>query len=346
MKTLFNGLGYCLIAAAILIMSCDKDDDISTAPTKDTIPPTVEITSPENGDIVSGTIDIVVAVYDNKGVAKVEMIKNGTVSATDETSPFGFTWNTDAAAAGTHYLQARAYDAAGNVGTSNTVAVTIAEPLDVIFHNTVFTDISITIGSETKIIPIADSVKFTFAANPGTFSYTATTSGKTTGGTVVGKVINWAGSNIDVSGMTEKRINLVVSSLSFFIYVTNQGSHTLNPFYVNYGLTSQTMDNIVIPPDHVKYRIGYYSAYTNTQVRAYWQGTTTYAYWNQGTHFSLPWTTNQYVNLLNTSLLAPGVDPDREIGSAPGELLLRAKGRTSARMPDGEIHLDLPRFGD
>ncbi|MHB1050161.1 MAG: Ig-like domain-containing protein [Bacteroidota bacterium] len=345
MKTLLNGLGYCL-AAALLIMSCDKDDDISTAPTKDTIPPTVEITSPENGAIVSGTIDIVVAVYDNKGVTKVEMLKNGTVSATDESSPFGFTWDTDAAATGIHILQARAYDAAGNVGTSNTVSVTVAEPLDVIFHNTVFTDISITIGSVTETIPVNDSITFTFAANPGTFSYTATTSGKTTGGTVVGKVINWAGNNIDVAGMTEKRINLVVSPQSFFIYVTNQGSHTLNPFYVNYGLTSQTMDNIVIPPDHVKYRIGYYSAYSNTQVRAYWQGTTTYAYWDQGTHFILSGTNNQYVNLLNTSLLAPGIDPNRKISSAPGELLLRAKGRSSVRIPAGEIHLDLPRFGE
>ena len=346
MKALFNGLGYCLIAAAILIMSCDKDDDISTAPTKDTIPPTVEITSPENGAIVTGTVDIDIAVYDNKGVTIVEMIKNGSVSATDETSPFGFTWDTDAAATGTHYLQARAYDAAGNIGLSNTVAVTIAEPLDVIFHNTVFTDISITIGSVTKTILIDDSVTFSFAANPGTISYTATTSGKTTGGTIVGKVINWAGNNIDVAGMTEKRINLVVSSLSFFIYVTNQGSHTLNPFYVNYGLTGQTIDNILIPPDHAKYRIGYYSAYTNTQVRAYWQGTTTYAYWDQGTHFTLPWTNNQYVDLLNTSLRAPGIDPNREFISAPGELLLRAKRGTSTRMPAGEIYLDLPRFGE
>jgi len=342
MKSLFNGLGYSIIAAAFFFMSCDKDDDISTAPTKDTLPPTIAITSPENGAVVSGMIDIAVTVFDNKGVTKVELYKNGTFAVSDETSPFGFTWNTDAAERGTHILQAMAYDAAGNVGTSNLVSVSIATPLEVIFHNTVFTDISVTIGSVTKTILVNDSVTFVFAANPGTFSYTATTSGKTTGGSVVGKVINWAGSNIDVAGLTEKRINLVVSSLSFFIYLTNNGSHTLTPFYVNYGLTSQTMDNIVIPPDNIKYRIGYYSAYTNTQIRAYWQGTTTYAYWNQGTQFTLPWTTNQYVNLLNTSLLAPGVDPDREMVTSPGGLLLRAKGGSSSRMPPGENHLDLP----
>lgn len=346
MKALFNGLGYSIIAAAFFSLSCNNDDDISTAPTKDTIPPTIQITSPENGTVVSGTIDIVVTVFDNKGVTKVEMYKNGTYASSDETSPFGFTWNTDAAEPGTHVLQAMAYDAAGNVGSSNLVSVTIAEPLDVIFHNTVFTDISVTIGSVTKTIFVDDSVTFSFAQNPGTFSYTATTSGKTTGGTVVGKVINWAGTNIDVAGLTEKRINLVVSSLSFFIYLTNNGLHTLTPFYVNYGLSSQTMDNILIPPDNIKYRIGYYSAYTNTQIRAYWQGTSTYAFWNQGTQFTLPWTINQYVNLLNTSLLAPGIDPDHENVAARGELLLRAKGRSSVRMPDGEIHLDLLRFGE
>lgn len=78
----------------------------------------------------------------------------------------------------------------------------------------------------------------------------------------------------------------------------------------------------------------------------YWQGTTTYAYWIQGTQFTLPWTTNQYVNLLNTSLLAPGIDPDRGVGTVQGEMLLRANKRPSARMPEGEIHLDLPRFGE
>lgn len=346
MKTLFNYLGYCVIVAAFLIMSCNKDDDISTAPTKDTIPPTVEITSPTNGAVVSGTVDIEISAYDNKGITKVEMIKDGVLSASDETSPYGFTWNTDVAAAGTHTLQAKAYDPSGNVGTSNIVSVTIAEPITVTFYNTVFTDISITVASVTKTIEISDSVKYIFAVNPGTFSYTATTSGKTTGGTVVGKVINWAGTNVDIAGMTEKRISLVVSSASFFVYITNQGTKTLTPFYVNYGLSDQTMDNIVIPPDNVKYRIGYYSAHTNTQIRAVWQGTSSYTYWDQGTHFTLPFTTNQSVHLTNSFLSPPGNDPDYNIVSGNGELLLREKQDAKRLNQNGEVHYNLPRFGE
>lgn len=258
-------MGYGIIAAAFFFMSCDNDDDISVAPTKDTVPPTIEIRSPENGAVVSSTIDILVSVYDNNGVTNVELYTSGIFAVSDETSTFGFTWNTDAAERCAHILQAMAYDAAGNVGTSNFVSVSIGEPLELIFHNTVFTDISVTISSVIKNIFVDDSITFSFAAHPGTFSCAATTSGKTTGGTVAGKVINWAGSNIDVAGLTEKRINLMVGSLPFFIYLTNNGSHTSSPFYVNYGLTNQTMDNIVIPPDHVKYRIGYYSAYTNSR---------------------------------------------------------------------------------
>ena len=86
----------------------------------------------------------------------------------------------------------------------------------------------------------------------------------------------------------------------------NTGAHTLSPIYVNYGLTDQTMDNISIPNNSVLYNIGYYRAYSNTQVRGYWTGTSTYAYWDQGTHFTFPGTNNQMVTFLNTSKIIAG----------------------------------------
>jgi hypothetical protein len=56
----------------------------------------------------------------------VEFLVDGAVVATDTASPYSFSWNTTTAANGTHTLQSRASDAAGNAGTSGTVSVTVS----------------------------------------------------------------------------------------------------------------------------------------------------------------------------------------------------------------------------
>jgi PKD repeat protein len=187
-------------------------------------------------------------------------------------------------------------------GTSDTETKTVViqssgTTTDVTFNNPVFTDIYITINNDTRVIEPEGSV--TFYGIPGnSFTYSAYTSGKTTTGTQVGLLMTW-NNTINISGGTAS-YNLVINNTVFFLYMRNYGTHTLTPLYVNYGLSNQSMDNIVIPNNNTTYRIGYYRAYTSTQVRAYWQDQTSYyTYWNQGTHFNLPWTQNQYVTLLN-----------------------------------------------
>ncbi len=68
---------------------------------------------------------------------------------------------------------------------------------------------------------------------------------------------------------------------------------------MNYGLVDATYDAISIPGDCVVRSIGYYKAYSNTEVRGY-RSATKYSYWDQGVNFTLPFTTNQSVTLLNT----------------------------------------------
>lgn len=97
-----------------------------TATTKDTTPPTVAIASPAPSSSVSGTTSVSISASDNVGVGKVELWVNGSLHATDSTSPFGFSWDTSKVANGNATLQARAYDAAGNVGASSTVTVNVA----------------------------------------------------------------------------------------------------------------------------------------------------------------------------------------------------------------------------
>jgi hypothetical protein len=91
----------------------------------DTTPPTVSVTSPAAGAVVTGTVTWSATASDNVGVTKVELRDGATVVTTLTTSPYTFSWNTSSVATGAHTLTARAYDAAGNSTTSAAVAITI-----------------------------------------------------------------------------------------------------------------------------------------------------------------------------------------------------------------------------
>lgn len=105
-------------------------DDVSlavTCPSGDTIPPTTSITAPVNGATVSGTANVTATASDNVGVVKIEIYVDGALQASNaNATSLTFAWNTTTVANGTHTLQSKAYDAAGNVGTSATVSVTVA----------------------------------------------------------------------------------------------------------------------------------------------------------------------------------------------------------------------------
>jgi subtilisin family serine protease len=89
----------------------------------DLTPPDVSITSPSNGNIVSGTVNVSNSASDNVGVVKVSLFVDGTLCGSVTSTPFMIKWNTRKASAGAHIIQARAYDAAGNVGVSTALTV-------------------------------------------------------------------------------------------------------------------------------------------------------------------------------------------------------------------------------
>ena len=91
----------------------------------ESVPPTVSLTSPANNATASGTVSVTANATDNVGVTKVEFYVNGALQATDTATPYVYSWNTSALAAGTYTLMAKAYDAAGNVGQSGNVTVTV-----------------------------------------------------------------------------------------------------------------------------------------------------------------------------------------------------------------------------
>ena len=67
---------------------------------------------------------------DDVGVTKVEFYLDGVLKATDTSAPYVWAWNSLTATNGTHTLTSRAYDAAGNLGTSTAVNITVSNTGD------------------------------------------------------------------------------------------------------------------------------------------------------------------------------------------------------------------------
>lgn len=98
--------------------------------TVDATPPSVSITSPTNGSTLSGgsTVNINVSASDAaSSVTKVEIFIDGSLVATDTSSPYTYAWNTTGVSLGAHVIQAKAYDSFNNVTTPTTANVTLAD---------------------------------------------------------------------------------------------------------------------------------------------------------------------------------------------------------------------------
>lgn len=93
--------------------------------TADSQAPTVAISSPTGGT-VSGAVPVAVSASDNIGVSLVELYVGGSLLAADTTTPYSFSWDSRTRPNGSTTLVAKAYDAAGNVASSNTVSVNVS----------------------------------------------------------------------------------------------------------------------------------------------------------------------------------------------------------------------------
>jgi hypothetical protein len=103
---------------------------VTTAPPPDKTAPAVAITAPTDGASVSGSVAVDASATDNVGVTSVGFAVDGTSIGTDTTEPYEVPWNTTLIANGAHTLTAQAADAAGNMGTSTAIGVTVANAID------------------------------------------------------------------------------------------------------------------------------------------------------------------------------------------------------------------------
>ncbi|HEY9101983.1 S8 family serine peptidase [Chitinimonas sp.] len=121
-KDVYFGWGRVNAAAAV---TAAKNAVIT-----DTQAPTVAITSP-GGGTVKGMVTVNVNASDNTAVSRVDLYIGGALLASDISTPYSFAWDSSKSPDGAVNLQAKAYDAAGNVASSS-VNVTVSNTVDTV----------------------------------------------------------------------------------------------------------------------------------------------------------------------------------------------------------------------
>src|SRR6185436_2894113 len=107
----------------------DKDDlTFLVAPSSDTTPPTVALTSPAAGATLQNTVQVTASASDDRAVSRVDFFDGTALIASDTVAPFSVSWNTRAGANGGHTLTAVAFDAAGN-SASAAISVSVDNDL-------------------------------------------------------------------------------------------------------------------------------------------------------------------------------------------------------------------------
>lgn len=131
-------------AVALVAKAKDAKGNVGTSSTvnvtvgNDTIAPTVTIGSPAAGAVVSGTVNVSVSATDNKAVSRISLLIDGKEVAVSYGSSLSYSWSvsggtttspstkkrgktstTSTTTSGTSTLTARAFDAAGNVGSAS-----------------------------------------------------------------------------------------------------------------------------------------------------------------------------------------------------------------------------------
>lgn len=125
------GLSYPYFNAPSQMFLNQRISDYATS-FSDINSPSSIITNPFDGAIVSGTIPITTSLADDNGIARAELWKDDVLFRSVYVSPFSFYWPTNKDTNGSHTLQVKAYDVAGNIGVSSTMTVVVNNSSDVI----------------------------------------------------------------------------------------------------------------------------------------------------------------------------------------------------------------------
>lgn len=127
--TVANGV-YALTAVAFDAANNQTTSAAVSVTVNNVVPdvtaPSVVITVPISGATLGGQVAVSVLATDDVGVSRVVYLLDGVQIGQSFASPFGFIFDTTVFPNGSHTLVAQAYDAAGNMASSQGVVVTIA----------------------------------------------------------------------------------------------------------------------------------------------------------------------------------------------------------------------------
>ena len=130
--SLASPIGLTLVATDTL------GNQTTSAPVRvslDTSPPTIDLTSPTAGTVLTGVTTMRAKATDNRGLGPVSFFVDGRLVGTDATSPYTAALKADTLWPGHHLLSASAADQAGNRGDSAPVDVIVELPKTVFFDD-------------------------------------------------------------------------------------------------------------------------------------------------------------------------------------------------------------------
>lgn len=177
----------------------------------------------------------------------------------------------------------------GYTGTRCQIAATTA----IAYKNNSFTQVTITVNGKSSTIAPGASAVFTGQVNTPASGNALTFGGSEFGisspSGQIGMEIDW---NIDDVFPTSDtlRLPLDVGSSYFFLRITNKGAKNIINYYVNVNFPSseQFFQDVTIPNDGKTYDLGYYLAYSSSNVQT--QSADSKVVWKA---LSLPLTNNQ-----------------------------------------------------
>jgi hypothetical protein len=152
-------------------------------------PPSIQISEPETGEVVSAVVNVGAVAVAQSGVPTVRFFVDGQlIGSPDSTPPFMVQWNTTAFSAGEHVVTATATDSLGNVGDAEAVTVTVdnSHPANTIsIDATVFRDTQDTMTTPAFSTTTPSDLLVAFVAYDGPPAGTPQTA------TVTGAGLTW-----------------------------------------------------------------------------------------------------------------------------------------------------------
>ncbi|UCD39045.1 MAG: hypothetical protein JSW54_06085 [Fidelibacterota bacterium] len=226
--------------------------------------PDVAILVPADNDEVSGIVTVKVAASDDEEMDKVELIINGDLFETikGEKLAYEFSWDTDEGENGEYSLLAKAHDKAGNSAMSDIVNVTVLNTRTYKFMNVSWDEIYFTFLDIEDVISWNDSIEVEVPKNYGEANFYGYS------GQICGNTIYW---NADIEiGSDDATWYFWVNPTYFYLLLSNQSTVYIDCTYINKDLPQgESLCDIAIPNDNAIYRMGYYYAYSNSNVYCY-----------------------------------------------------------------------------